>query len=778
MQSSLTDAQVFGDDNDIESYDEETEITEDEYQQQLFRREDMTIADLPDSERDKVSRLVDKLVSLGRDHEKLIADLSFERSQRTEEVLNSTRKLQKSSKDFELEKHLMREQMTELQSKHRSGLRLLHLYQVSLENFLKDNCALKDALLARTKNINGDSDSAHTNCTRELDSARAIEMKSTIARLEALSSSQQAIMEIVQSDNRTLTADYESINAELMAATNNLKLSDEMLADCRKQLEVALASQSDNTQHQRDASTMEVACEGMARQLAEMFVRAEERDREIEMYKQSSRLESLLHSTRHSSSDGGSACVAPDLHSELYQVGIDVVRSSNSRSSQNARGEGRIVSSTSSEEQSKRRTRLQHVNLHSRSSYDDSNSEINNNGDSNDSDLLNIKCSTFDEERSSSLGASSGGDHLRSNQQSRHSNIDSPSRSHLHQSRRNDGRADHHFERGGERELRMHREHSAHADREDAVTHDGVSGGEGGGGGSRQGAGRGRGENGLSQALNNERHNRQVPHTDTHTDIDRDRSIAAKNAVEEERGMDRTRTPHTSVERSSAVSNENGVDRRTNSDSPEEFEGRREKERERERVSALDNSQSSSTMSVRFSQSLSHPQDLLLLGNRRMGGQFDGQLSDVNHRQTSSSSWAERVNSGELREEKRQSSSSSPSSSALRASQTMPPKTHTHSHDRPYSHSSPSYRKPLPVYIRSSTNSSMMTTNGITNHAKSIKTTGGKVKEKRKQNQSVEETKSERKERGLLSFDCARDGYDPQLFDLLDSIETNSQERH
>lgn len=639
MQSSLTGAEHFGDDNDMESYDDETEMTEDEYQQQLFRREDMTIADLPDSEREKVSRLVDKLVSLGREHEGLLADLAYERSKCTEEAMSYTRKLQKSSQDFELEKQLMREQMTELQSKHRSGLRLLHLYQVSLENFLRDNCALKDALLARTKNTNGDSDSADVNNTRELDSEKALEMKSAIERLEALSSSQQAMMEIVQSDNRTLTADHEGTKLELQAAVNNLKLSDDMLVDCRKHLEAALFSQPDNIQQQRDASTMEVACEGMARQLAEMFVRAEERDREIEMYKQSSRSGSLLHSKTHSSIDGGSY-VAPDLQRESDQLDIDALRNSDPRSSQHSRGEGRMMTYNSREEHTSSRAHPQHGNMHICSNHDGNNNEMN----------------------------------------------------------------------------------------------------------------------GPPQAMNKEHRSRQPPRTDTNTDreTDRGRSFTVKN--EEERGMDRTPLQSTSIERSSAISNENSrVDRRMNRVAHEEYEGRRD------RVTALDNSLSSSTaMSVRFSQSLSQPHDLQ--GNRRGGGQYD---DHANHRETSTptsrSTWAER----------RQTPSSS---SAVRTSQSMTPKTH--SHDHPYSTSSTSYRKPLPVHIGSSTNGSVLTTKGMTNHAQSINATRGRAKEKRGRNQSVEETKSEKKERGLLSFDCARDGYDSQLFDLLDSIETNSQGRH
>lgn len=598
----------------MESYDDETEMTEDEYQQQLFRREDMTIADLPDSEREKVSRLVDKLVSLGREHEGLLADLAHERLKCTEEAMSYTRKLQKSSQDFELEKQLMREQMTELQSKHRSGLRLLHLYQVSLENFLKDNCALKDALLARTKNTNGGSDSADVNNTRELDSAKALEMKSAIERLEALSSSQQAMMEIVQSDNRTLTADHEGTKVELQAAVNNLKLSDDMLVDCRKHLEAALLSQSDHIQQQRDASTMEVACEGMARQLAEMFVRAEERDREIEMYKQSSRSGSLLHSKTHSSTDGGSY-VAPDLQRESDQLDIDALRNSDPRSSQHSSCEGRTMTSNSREEHTSSRAHPQHENMHVCGNHDGNNNEMN----------------------------------------------------------------------------------------------------------------------GPPQAMNKEHRSRQPPRTDTNTDreTDRGRSITVKN--EEERGMNRTPLQSTSIERSSAISNENSRgDRRMNRVAHEEHEGRRD------RVTALDNSLSSSTaMSVRFSQSLSQPHDLQ--GNRRGGGQYDDR---ANYRETSTptsrSTWAE----------KRQTPSSS---SAVRTSQSMTPKTH--SHDHPYSTSSASYRKPLPVYIGSSTNGSVLTTKGMTNHAQSFNATRGRAKEKRGRNQSVEETKSEKKERGLLSFD-------------------------
>jgi hypothetical protein len=267
-----------------ESFDQNLDMTEEEYQQQLFKREDMTISDLPDSEREKVSRLVEKLVSLGREHEELVADLAYERSRHSNEMEMSTQLLQQCHLQYALEKEQLEEKITELHGKQRSGLRLLQLYQVSLENFVKDNGALKDALVFRMAgNESGGSNNPTYSCLEretERERERECELRETLSKLEAHSSSQQAVIESMQVANTKLAAERQVATMELATATSNISTLEGHLVECRRQLTAALTAQESASQQQY-VSTMEMACEGMARQLAEMSARLEEKEREI-----------------------------------------------------------------------------------------------------------------------------------------------------------------------------------------------------------------------------------------------------------------------------------------------------------------------------------------------------------------------------------------------------------------------------------------------------------------------------------------------------------------
>ena len=251
---------------------------EDVYQQHLFKREDITISDLPDSERDKVSRLVDKLVSLGREQEELVADLAYERSRHANEIETSSQLLLKCQSEFGQEREKLKEQLAEVQAKHRSGLRLLHLYQVSLENFVKDNGALKDALVTRAVIIDG---SSKQNSGGRNDSGESIseqEFRELVPRLEAFTRTQQAIIDATQSANAKLAAENQVAKLELISCRVALSLADESLAATKKQLAALIETHSAAPQELQNESSMEMACEGMARQLAEMAAKVEERN--------------------------------------------------------------------------------------------------------------------------------------------------------------------------------------------------------------------------------------------------------------------------------------------------------------------------------------------------------------------------------------------------------------------------------------------------------------------------------------------------------------------
>ena len=258
-------------------------FSEDVYQQHLFKREDITISDLPDSERDKVSRLVDKLVSLGREQEELVADLAYERSRHANEIETSTQLLLKCQSEFGLEREQLKEQLAEVQAKHRSGLRLLHLYQVSLENFVKDNGALKDALVTRAVIRDGSSKPNSGGRNESGESISEQEFRELVPRLEAFTRTQQAIIDATQSANAKLAAENQVATLELISCRVALNEADESLAVTKKQLAALIETQSAIPEQLQNESSMEMACEGMARQLAEMAAKVEERNSVIKV---------------------------------------------------------------------------------------------------------------------------------------------------------------------------------------------------------------------------------------------------------------------------------------------------------------------------------------------------------------------------------------------------------------------------------------------------------------------------------------------------------------
>lgn len=279
-ENEIASGEFFDDDDDDVGFS-----GEDSHQQHLFKREEITISDLPDGEREKVARLVDKLVSLGREQEELVADLAFEKSRHAMEMDTSRQQLLTCQSQFGQEREELKEKLAEVHDKHRSGLRLLHLYQVSLENFVKDNGVLKDALVTRAdmKDISlGHSKLNDIGMKESGSSISERELIESVARLEALSRTQQAVIDATQSANAKLAAENKAANMELTSCRAALKEADDGLEGSKKQLAALLETHSAAPQQVQSMSSMEMACEGMARQLADMAAKLEERNTVIE----------------------------------------------------------------------------------------------------------------------------------------------------------------------------------------------------------------------------------------------------------------------------------------------------------------------------------------------------------------------------------------------------------------------------------------------------------------------------------------------------------------
>lgn len=89
----------------------------------------ITIADLPEEEKLKVSRLVDRLVSLGKENEELQSSISQERSRYAVEIDEARRHIDRNTQQWQTQLQQKDLVIEELMSKRSMSLSMLHMYQ-------------------------------------------------------------------------------------------------------------------------------------------------------------------------------------------------------------------------------------------------------------------------------------------------------------------------------------------------------------------------------------------------------------------------------------------------------------------------------------------------------------------------------------------------------------------------------------------------------------------------------------------------------------------------
>lgn len=150
----------------------------------------LTISDLPEEEKAKVTRLVEKLVSLGKEHEEAMAALSLERSRHASEMEDANQKLEAMRLHYESSCNSKDGDIIGIEKKYKHSLNLLGLYQQRL-SFIVDLLNSKEKEIEQSKAKNND-------------------MKQEVDRLDTLVQSQRFTIETMESTSRMRLSEMDA----------------------------------------------------------------------------------------------------------------------------------------------------------------------------------------------------------------------------------------------------------------------------------------------------------------------------------------------------------------------------------------------------------------------------------------------------------------------------------------------------------------------------------------------------------------------------------------
>ena len=97
--------------------------------------EGLTIADLPEQEKTRITHLVDKLISLGREHEETMSCLSNERARHASEIDAANRRIENELGVVDSKLMQQSETIQQLQEQRAEAFSLLKQYQARLEGY-------------------------------------------------------------------------------------------------------------------------------------------------------------------------------------------------------------------------------------------------------------------------------------------------------------------------------------------------------------------------------------------------------------------------------------------------------------------------------------------------------------------------------------------------------------------------------------------------------------------------------------------------------------------
>lgn len=204
----------------------------------------LTIADLPDAERAKVSRLVERLVTLGKEHQETVDKLA---SLQVKSEKDSADAQGRNEADVER----LTAVITAIEAQRASAFKMLMQYQLRLEQ-----------LAGLMKKMEADS----------ISGDRKVAFVANMKQLENIVENQKTMIISFQKE-RTNTAN--SHQQELELANEKIKRSEK---EVRKQMDMMLRAE-------RRTSAIEMACSRLTKQITEMTRRDSSKQAEIDALK-------------------------------------------------------------------------------------------------------------------------------------------------------------------------------------------------------------------------------------------------------------------------------------------------------------------------------------------------------------------------------------------------------------------------------------------------------------------------------------------------------------
>lgn len=190
----------------------------------------LTIASLPEEERQKIQRLVDRLVDLGKEHESTIAILAAERARHSTEIDKLSKDIDDLKSKLQMSESSCKELQTTMASKEKDYLNYLNLYQRKIESLIKESNQKEESMKQSNQMA---IDSAVAVATKEFVE-KLMKQQKDVAQLEALCQSQRSTLDTYEATRIRSQQAHETVIAT--SATEQQELKSEITI-LRKEVE-------------------------------------------------------------------------------------------------------------------------------------------------------------------------------------------------------------------------------------------------------------------------------------------------------------------------------------------------------------------------------------------------------------------------------------------------------------------------------------------------------------------------------------------------------------
>jgi len=227
----------------------------------------LTIADLPELEKARITHLVDRLMTLGREHEETMSSLSNERARYASEIDAATRRYEEDLATVDAKLLQQSETIQQLQEQRAAAFSMLKKYQARLESYDSERRAMEKETTDKTTQLNAQVERLEKVVERqrasidEMEAASSSTKKTLQDTLDlAEQRNRRAMEEIALLKDQTSSSQRRSTGLETAVAglTKQLAsinkagaLKDSTIADLKRMLE----SQEAAVQKERTAAS-------------------------------------------------------------------------------------------------------------------------------------------------------------------------------------------------------------------------------------------------------------------------------------------------------------------------------------------------------------------------------------------------------------------------------------------------------------------------------------------------------------------------------------------